>query len=694
MRSTLIRLIVLLAVAAVAGTAYYLVRRLPERKKEIPTVQVKRGDLVVRNYVRGELRAIRSTALTTPNLGATSQITRLAPTGALAKAKDLIVELDDSELLAALEDDELEVAQVEERIKKSEADLKIRHNQDQVDLLRARYAVRRAELEVRRNELISAIDARKNVLTLEEAKRSLTKLEEDIKSRQLQGEAELAVLREQRRKSMIDVNRSKSRIQQTKILAPMSGLVSIQQNRGGDGRFMMFGQQTPDIREGDQVYPGMAVAQILDLSELEVMTRVNEIERANLSEGQEVLVRLDALPGKVVNSKIKSLSGAATTNVFAGDPVKRFDCSLSIDMRQLLAHVGAAKDQIDRILAMAAENAKRFQSGSGSAGPMLAAAGGPGFAETPGAMGRGGRAERGAGGPGGEQGGLEGRRGGGGPGGERGGEGGGFDRRREGGAGGPGGGSGGSDPDRQRMRQMFEQALGGRNMQDLSQEERQKMFAELRQKMGGAGGPGASGMRTPGGPGGGPGPGADFPSAGARGGGEGGPTRMNLPRGAGPGGGRGAPESSDLPTSPLVAQRFSPEDLEKAELASPPSENSMMDILLRPGLLVEAEIIVEKIPNTIYVPQQGVFEKGDKQVVYVRAGDRFEQRVVKPGKRTESQVSILEGLRDGDWIALADLEAGQRAPSKKEKTSPQRSQPALPGKSGGDLVGGGRGGPG
>ena len=62
----------------------------------------------------------------------------------------------------------------------------IRNNQDQVDLLTARFGVRRSELEVKRNELLSSIDAKKNELSLEEAKRRLQQLESDIKSRQAQ----------------------------------------------------------------------------------------------------------------------------------------------------------------------------------------------------------------------------------------------------------------------------------------------------------------------------------------------------------------------------------------------------------------------------------------------------------------------------------------------------------------------------
>ena len=55
--------------------------------------------------------------------------------------------------------------QIDEQIKKAQADLAMRNNQDQVELLKARYSVRRAELEVQRNELLSEIDAKKNVLT-------------------------------------------------------------------------------------------------------------------------------------------------------------------------------------------------------------------------------------------------------------------------------------------------------------------------------------------------------------------------------------------------------------------------------------------------------------------------------------------------------------------------------------------------
>ena len=83
----------------------------------------------------------------------------------------MVIEFDDSELRTQLEETMLEVEQIDEQTKKAKADLAMRNNQDEVELLKARYSVRRAELEVKRNELLSEIDAKKNVLNLEESRR-------------------------------------------------------------------------------------------------------------------------------------------------------------------------------------------------------------------------------------------------------------------------------------------------------------------------------------------------------------------------------------------------------------------------------------------------------------------------------------------------------------------------------------------
>ncbi len=666
MKKVLLRLILAAVVLGGGYAAYNYFQKMGGHTSQTPTTRVRRGDVVVRSFARGELRAVRSASLAAPNLFGTVQVTRLAPLGAFAREKDLIVEFDDSEVLARLEQRQLELEQVDEQIKKSQADLAIRDNQDQVELLRARYSVRRAELEVKRNELLSSIDQKKNLLNLEEARRRLKQLESDIKSRQEQARAELAVLRERRNRNVLDINRERMRLAQVKLLSPISGLVAIKQNRSGFSG--MFGSAIPDIREGDQVQPGIPVADVLDLSELEVVARVGEIDRANLTEGQDVLIRLDAIADKVYNGKIKSMSGTASANVFSADPGKKFDVVFSIDMKQLLTSLGVESAEIARILATAEANRKKplaqaptSMFGAGGFGGMMAMGGG--------AQGGQPMMMQMGGGQGGQQ--TPGQFGGAQMGGQsgQGGEGGQGGGQRRGGFGG-----GNMTPEQQQqMREAFTKALGGRNMQDLSQEERQKIFAQIRSSMGGGATKGGESTK-----------GGDAKQGATKGGdAKQGETQTAQGDSGGRRGGRGpgGPGGFGGMGMGMGSGGFTQAELENAKLPPAPEEDSELNVLLRPGLLADVEIIVEKVPNAIYIPNQSIFEKEGKTVVYVRTQNGFQARPVKIAKRSEAVSIISDGLKQGDVIAMADPEAkpGEGKKSSDKKSSSGGAMGALPG---------------
>ena len=223
----------------------------------------------------------------------------------------------------------MSLEQTDQQIKGAKANLGVTDSQDALSLLKQRYAVRTEELLVQKNPVTDAIDAKKNLLALDEAKRAVTQLETDVAMREAQNDSILAVLNEQRSRNLLDIKRDQLRIEQTRALAEISGIVSVRQNRAGN---FNFGQVMPDIREGDTLQPGMQVADILDLSEVEVWAKVGELDRANLVEGQEALLQLDSVPDKQFHGKVKSLSGTATADVFSGDPSKKFDVIFSVDM--------------------------------------------------------------------------------------------------------------------------------------------------------------------------------------------------------------------------------------------------------------------------------------------------------------------------------------------------------------------------
>lgn len=721
MTKLIIRIAVALIVVALVAGGYYALRQIPDQGQEFAVAEVMRGDLVVKTHLRGELRAVRSLTLTAPNIGTQSQITQLAPTGALANRGDLIFELDDSERVAALEDSLLSVEQIEQNLVKAEAELEIRKSQDEVEIVQADFQVRRAELEVQRNELLAAIDARKNELTLEEAQRRKQKLEEDIKNRLQQREAELAVLREQLKKAQLDVDRDKRRIAQSRVLSPLTGLVSILQNRsGGRGG---FGQSLPEIREGDQVPAGMSVAQLLDLSEMELLARVEESERANLQEGQEVFIRLDAMPDKTVSGTIKRLGNTASANIFAGEATKKFECVIGIDMRQLLESVGAEPERIERILATARQNAavgygsprsntqqkaQPTKGGQGAQQSERAARGGGNDQQQAGERQRRQRAGGQQGGPA-EAGGGQQRRGQGdgqgGGGRERGGQAGGGQQgpsqlaqggqqgRRQGGGGqaeggqgaqGRGGQRGGFDPSRmlsalpEEARKKAEALLKGRSPRDLSDEERQQFRQIMTSARGGAGGQqggrGGSGGAQ-GGFGGAPGGfgGGGFGGA-APGGFAGGQTGGFGGGGGARAGGRGGQaQASPQPTS---GSEFSESERAAASLPEPPQQGSDVEVLLRPGLLADAEVIVESVLDTLYIPYQAVFEEGAQSVVYVANGSRLEARRVQLGRRSESQVAVLGGVSEGELVSLYRPDS---APVPSRESGEPSTGPSFPG---------------
>lgn len=78
----------------------------------------------------------------------------------------------------------------------------------------------------------------------------------------------------------------------------------------------------------------------------------------------------------------------------------------------------------------------------------------------------------------------------------------------------------------------------------------------------------------------------------------------------------------------------------------------------------------KEISDALHVPRQAVFARDGKNHVFVKTGERFEEREVKVTQRTESRV-VIEGLTEGAEIALVD-------PNARPAGGSQASSPAMP----------------
>jgi HlyD family secretion protein len=320
----------LVIVLVVVGGVAAALKGLRGQAQEIPTVKVKRGTLDLKVYTTGELRPARSSMLVAPSVGGTLQIVHLLPAGTLVKSGDIVAEFDPGEQEFNLEQSRYDLQQAEQQITKMKADSAVQAAQDQVDLLTAKYDVSKAELEVSRNELVSAIDAKKNLLTHEEAKRHLAQLEQDVQSRQASNQAQLAVLDEQRNHARLAMDQAQKRIDSMTLKAPMDGLLVIKDNFDSTGGFFSSGMTLPEYREGDLVSPGRLIAEVLEVSQMEILAKVSETERANMNPGQSAEIRVDTRPDEVLRAKVKTVAGMASRG-WGPDPTPRFDATFQLE---------------------------------------------------------------------------------------------------------------------------------------------------------------------------------------------------------------------------------------------------------------------------------------------------------------------------------------------------------------------------
>src|SRR5579863_1874035 len=331
-RRTITWAVVAVVLCAVVGVVAAARRTAPAAGDDIPTAMVKRGDLEMQVYATGELRASHSEVLTAPPIGGGAlQLTHLVHTGAAVKKGELVIEFDPSEQHYKLDQNRSELLQAEQEIAKAKADAAVVSAQDKVALLKAGFDVRRAELDVQKNELVSSIDAKKNDLALEQAKRVLAELEQDVKSRSVSNQATISLAQEKRNKAKLAMNQAQGNIDKMRVMSPMDGLVALEKNEGAMGGFCCFpGQTFPEYREGDEVQPGRTVGQVVDPKEMELSAKVGELERNNVKEGQSVDIQFDALPGSTFHGTVKTVGGNSTRRFWEDDTSSKFEVTVKL----------------------------------------------------------------------------------------------------------------------------------------------------------------------------------------------------------------------------------------------------------------------------------------------------------------------------------------------------------------------------
>jgi hypothetical protein len=77
------------------------------------------------------------------------------------------------------------------------------------------------------------------------------------------------------------------------------------------------------------------------------------------------------------------------------------------------------------------------------------------------------------------------------------------------------------------------------------------------------------------------------------------------------------------------------------------------DARLSPGMTATAQIEVERISNALLTPLGSVFERDGRVLVRVVApSGRVDERVVRPGRRNQEFLQVIEGVREGERVVM------------------------------------------
>ena len=274
------------------------------------TAKVERRDFVRTLRVTGTVEAVKSYSIAAPRLmGAQSwqlTITKMVPSGTPVKKGDLLVEFDRQDQIKNFMDRKADYMSLVDQIQKKKADQATTLAQDQTAVKQAEDALLTAQLEMRKNEVISHIDAEKNRENLEQAEATLKQLRQtfDLKRKAAAADLkDLEIQRDRNHEAMLFAQTNSSKLS---INAPMSGLAVLNSIWKGNGM--------GEVQEGDQVRPGLPFMQVVNPDTMEIRAQVNQADVSLLTAGQPVQVRLDAYPGLAFAGNVEQIAAIGETS--------------------------------------------------------------------------------------------------------------------------------------------------------------------------------------------------------------------------------------------------------------------------------------------------------------------------------------------------------------------------------------------
>ncbi len=322
-RSIAVATLVVVGAGSVAGVT----RLRRDRGPTLPTSVVTKGTFVDYLQLRGEIRPIRSVMLTAPSSGTDLQILEIAKNGASVNPGDVVVQFDTTTQQRTLEQKQSELKQDESEIEKTRAELGRREQAAETDLEQARLFAERARLDLAQKEVKSPREGEKLDLALANAEQHVKELEKKLEAERASASADVASARQKRDKARFDVDEAERIIAAMTMRAPARGSISLLPNYRAA---TMGSRSAPEFRAGDRAYFGAPIAELPDLTTVQLSCHIDEEDRARVQIGRAALMRVDAIPNRELKGTVGEIAMMAKPDFSSWPPTRSFDIVITL----------------------------------------------------------------------------------------------------------------------------------------------------------------------------------------------------------------------------------------------------------------------------------------------------------------------------------------------------------------------------
>jgi multidrug efflux pump subunit AcrA (membrane-fusion protein) len=274
---------------------------------DMPVAPARKGEFVVIVRCRGDVKAQRSVPIYAPVVPNLS-IAWMATAGEEVKEGEPVIRFDSSSAQQQLVQKEAALRQAQATLDQAIAQSRSTAERDQADLADARYSVDKAKLRIVGDEFVGRIEAEQARIDLGVTEQKLKVQEANVALHAASDKAKISSLTRLRDQAQSDVNLTKSRISQMEIRAPLTGFIVFVLNYSQ-------GFNAKPFKVGDNVFSGMNLAEIPDMESLIMDVKVEEIDRGRIAVGNDVRVRVDALPELSIEGKITRISPLAELGI-------------------------------------------------------------------------------------------------------------------------------------------------------------------------------------------------------------------------------------------------------------------------------------------------------------------------------------------------------------------------------------------